>query len=131
MGSGLSRNDSEYVEPSVTLYAILDPKPGGPDLPVAIADSFSWSAALVPPIFLVAHALWVELIVWGVALIAVVLSARIIGSEAATYLYLLSAAWLGFAAPGLRQAALLRGGWRRRGDCFAADHELAQLEAMR
>jgi hypothetical protein len=131
MDSGLRRNDTEFLENAVTLYTIIDPKPGQPDLPLVLADSFSWTAAILSPFYFVAHGLWLELIAWGLALIALVLLARVIGTEAAAYLYLLGAIWIGFAASSLRQGALLRGGWRRRGDVFAADRDMAQLEALR
>ena len=53
-----------------------------------------------------------------------------VGDDAAFLLYMLGAAWLGFAAPGLHRHALAWRGWRARGNRVAASRELAQLEAL-
>jgi hypothetical protein len=114
----------------VTLYAIFDPKPGRPDLPAAIPETFSWLAALLPPVFLVRHGLWLELVAYVLKLVALVVLVGFIGDEAAFALYCLAALWLGFAAPGFRRHALSWRGWRHRGACVAASADLAQLEAL-
>ena len=115
----------------MTLYAIFDPRPGRPDLPAVVPETFSWLAAILPPVFLAAHGLWLELVAFVLGAVALAALAAIIGGDAAFLLYLLGAAWLGFAAPGLRRHALLRRGWRQRGDRVAINAELAQLEALR
>lgn len=115
----------------MTLYAIYDPKPGRDGLPAAVPESFSWLAAILPPVFLLSHGLWLELLVWAGKLVALVLLAKVIGSEAAFLLYVLSAIWLGLAAPGLRGNALARRGWTYRGERVAHDADMAQLEAIR
>jgi hypothetical protein len=115
----------------VTLYAIFDPKPGRPDLPVAIPEAFSWLAAILPPVFLAAHGLWLELVAWVLAVVALIVLATVIGDGAGFLLYLLASIWLGFAAPGLRRHALQWRGWRQRGERVALNAELAQLEALR
>ena len=114
----------------MTLFAILDPKPGQTALPAAIAEKFSWLAALLPPVFLLRHGLWLELVALVLAVVALILAARVIGDDAAGLLYVLGALWLGFAAPALRRAALLRHGWHARGPLVAASADLAQLEAL-
>jgi len=130
MDSGLRRNDIEVLENNVTLYAILDPKPGHAALPAAIPEQFSWLAAILPPLFLLRYGLWLELIGLVLAVTALVLVASVIGDDAAFLLYLLGALWLGFAAPDLRRAALRRRGWNGRGPRVAASADLAQLEAL-
>ena len=115
----------------MTLYAIFDPKPGRPGLPTAIPEKFSWFAAILPPLFLLAHGLWLELVAWLLMVVALVVLSGFVGDDAAFVLYLLAAAWLGFAAAGLRRHALQWRGWRHRGERVAPSADLAQLEAMR
>ena len=114
----------------MTLYAIFDPKPGRPDLPAAIPEKFSWFAAILPPLFLLAHGLWLELVAWLLKVAALVVLSRFIGDEATFALYVLVSIWLGFAAPGLRAHALVWRGWTHRGERVAASVDLAQLEAL-
>ena len=115
----------------MTLYAIFDPKPGKTDLPAAIPEAFSWFAALLPPFFLLAHGLWLELVAWVVAVLALMVLSGFIGDDAAFALYLLGAAWLGFAASGFRRHALQWRGWSHRGERVAVSADMAQLEAIR
>ena len=115
----------------MTLYAIFDPRPGRPDLPAAIPEKFSWPAALLPPVFLLLHGLWLELVAWVFGLLALVVLSGVIGDDAAVLLYGLAAVWLGFAAPGLRRHALQWRGWAHRGERVAVSADMAQLEAMR
>tara|TARA_R110002124_G_scaffold109676_12_gene262893 strand:+ start:29358 stop:29771 length:414 start_codon:yes stop_codon:yes gene_type:complete len=136
MDSGLRRNDIRVDggcrngTDDMTLYAIFDPRPGRPALPAAIPESFSWLAALLPPVFFLRHALWIELLLFAVKLAALIFIARYIGDDAAFLIYCLVALWLGFAAPGLRRAALSRRGWIFRGERVALSVDLAQLEAL-
>ena len=115
----------------MTLYAIYDPKPGRPDLPAAIPERFSAFAAILPPVFLVTHGLWLELVAWVLKLVALIVLSAFIGDPAAFALYLLGAMWLGFAAPGLRRHALAWRGWTFRGERVALSADMAQLEAVR
>jgi len=114
----------------MTLYAIYDPKPGRTDLPAAVPEKFSWFAALLPPVFLAAHGLWLELVAWLLKLVALVVLSRFIGNDATFLLYVLGALWLGFAAPGFRHHALARRGWTARGNLVAVSSDMARLEAM-
>jgi hypothetical protein len=114
----------------MTLYAIFDPKPGRPDLPAAIPEQFSWFAALLPPFFLMAHGLWLELVAWLLKVVALTVLAAFIGGDAAFALYLLTATWLGFAASGLRRHALAWRGWTHRGERVASSADMAQLGAL-
>jgi|GEM_PF-617019 hypothetical protein len=130
MDCGLTPECIAFLEPAVTLYAILDPKPGQAALPAAIPEQFSWLAAILPPVFLLRHGLWLELVGFVLVVTALVLAAPLIGGNAAFLLYLLGALWLGWAAPELRRAALRRRGWNERGPQVAASADLAQLEAL-
>ena len=131
MDSGLRRNDIGVLETIVTLYAIFDPKPGRPALPAAVPEKFSWLAALLPPVFLALHGLWLELVAFVLAFVALVLATRVVGDDATFLLYVLGVVWLGLAAPGLRRHALQWRGWSHRGERVALSAELAQLEALR
>ena len=131
MDSGLRRNDIGILERVLTLYAIFDPKPGRPDLPAAIPEKFSWFAAVLPPVFLAAHGLWLELVAWLLKLVALIVLARFIGNDAGFLLYVLASVWLGFATPGFRRQALAWRGWTHRGERVAGSADMAQLEAIR
>lgn len=136
MDSGLGRNDNgvdgrlRNGTDAMTLYAIYDPKPGTPALPAAVPEKFSWLAALLPPVFLLIHGLWVELLALIVLIVALVMLSGFIGDDAASALYLLAAIWLGFAASGQRRNGLAARGWTLRGERLAATAEMAQLEAL-
>jgi hypothetical protein len=115
----------------LTLFAIFDPRPGSTDLPRVVPERFSATAMLLPPVYLLAHRLWLEALVWLVAAAALVLLAPYIGGGAALLLYGLLALWLGLSAPDWRRARLARRGWRFRGDRVALSADLARLEALR
>lgn len=114
----------------MTLYAIFDTKPGRSDLPVAVPETFSWAAAILPPVFLLRHGLWLETVAWLLKVVALVVLSGFIGGDAAFALYLLVAVWFGFAAPGLRRHALQWRGWTHRGERVAVSADMAQLEAL-
>lgn len=130
MDPGLRRDDIEFLERSVTLFAIFDPKPGLSSAPAAIPEKFSWFAALLPPLFALVHGLWLELIGFVVALVALSFAAPWLGADATIWLYILFAVAIGFAAPGLRRHNLASRGWRHRGDRVAGDADLARLGAL-
>ena len=113
----------------MTLYAIFDPKPGRPKLPAAIPEKFSWLAAVLPPVFLAMHGLWLELVAWALKVVALVVLSAFIGG-AAFLLYVLASIWFGFAAPGFRRHALHWRGWTHRGERVALSADMAQLEAI-
>lgn len=114
----------------MTLFAIFDPKPGKARLPVAVAEQFSWLAALLPPVFLLRHGLWLETLAWVLWIAALAVLASLIGEGAVFGLYGIGAVWLGLAAAGLQRHALQWRGWRYRGERIAGDRDVAQLEAM-
>lgn len=114
----------------MTLYAVFYPKPGLPDLPAVVPDAFSWFAAIMPPIFLLRHGLWLETFAWVLALAALVVVSNL-AALPVVGLYLPAAAWFGFAAPGLRRHALQSRGWRHRHDRVAVSADMARLDALR
>ena len=114
----------------MTLYAILTPRPGTGALPEAVPETFSWFAALLPPVHALLHRLWDQLAFYLLFLVAVVFGASWIGMEAAIWLYILLAAACGLAAPGARRRALKRRGFAPTGHRFAADPDLARLGVM-
>jgi hypothetical protein len=114
----------------VTLFAIFQPKAESADLPRVVAERFSFFACLLPPVFLLRHRLWLETLAWLIGAIALAVLTPVLG-EAGFYLYLVSAVWLGFAAPSLLRAALTRRGWLADGYAVAAKPDLAQLEALK
>ena len=89
--------------------------------PLAVADRFSWSAALVPPLHAIVHGLWLMLGVWVVKVVALAALSLWLGGEAVFWLYLLLALWFGFAAAGFRRRkaeklSLYRGDWIASGE---------------
>ena len=114
----------------MTFYAIFEPKPGKPDLPAAIGDRFSWFACLLPPLFLLRHGLWLQLLGWIVLTLAIRFAALWVGGAASLALHLLLAIAIGFAAPAMRRGKLRRAGWTYRREIWATHHQRAQLEAL-
>ena len=89
----------------MTTYAIFARR--ADEAPASVPEAFSWAAALVPPLYAMAHGLWLEFVGWGVALAAIVGLAQLIGGEAAFWLYVLLAIFIGFEAAAFRRGALL------------------------
>ena len=108
----------------VTLFAIYERQSAAP---AAIPEKFSWLAFLLPPVFALVHRLWLLLVAYIVAVIALGFAATILGGGATFWLYVLFALWIGFAAPGLRRHALVHRGWSHHGDRVAAAPDLAAL----
>lgn len=108
----------------MTLFAIYD-RPSA--APAAVPEKFSWLAFLLPPVFALAHGLWLALVAYVVAVIALGFAGTVLGGAATFWLYLLFALWIGFAAPSLRRDALASRGWSHRRDLIAAAPDLATL----
>lgn len=115
----------------MTLYAIFEPRFGRTDAPQAVPEKFDWLAAILPPIFFMRHALWLELVGFLVFAGVLVFAAGWLGPEAVKWIYLLSAIWLGLSASALRRAALKRAGWRHRAELIAASPDTARLVWLR
>lgn len=115
----------------VTLYSIFERDNATPEAPVAVAEKFSWLAALLPLVFGLVYGLWIELIAFVVAVAIIAMLSLWLGPAAGLLLYLLLALLIGFEAPALRRGALRRRGWSYRTELFAAAADLAQVEWLR
>jgi hypothetical protein len=93
-----------------------------------IRDRFSWGAALVPPLWMLAHHLWLETFGWCVGALAIAVLGLYLGGNAAVWLYVLYAAWTGFAASDLRVSALRRKGYAQTGTRIAQDEMAAERD---
>jgi hypothetical protein len=98
--------------------------------PVAIADRFSWSAAILPPLYALAHGLWLVLLFWIVLVAGLAYAGRVIGPDAAFWLYVAVAVFMGFEAPGFRRDKLLLRGYRWAGDLVATAPDLAERDFL-
>ena len=112
----------------MTLYSIFERETPALAAPAAVPEKFSWLAALLPPLFGLLHGLWVETLVFGLAVALLVLASLWLGPAAGLGLYLLLALLIGFEASAIRRAALLRRGWAYRAEFFAPDGDLAQTQ---
>ena len=121
----------------MTVYSIFE-KPQGKAAkgrarfapPVAVADRFSWLAALLPPVFALLNGLWLLLLFWLVLVAGLAYVSRVIGSDAAGWLYLLVALFMGFEAPAFRRDGLLARGYLWRGDAVAPAPDLAERDFL-
>jgi uncharacterized protein DUF2628 len=98
--------------------------------PVAVPDRFSWLAAILPPVFALAHGLWLLLLFWIVLVLGLGYTSLVIGDTAAGAIYVLVALFLGFEAPAFRRDALLGRGYLWRGDVIAAGADLAERDFL-
>ena len=112
----------------MTLYAILRSDTGA--LPQAVPEKFSWFAALLPPVHALAHRLWGQIVLFVLAIVALVFAAPYIGADAVIWLYILFAIAFGFAAPGARQRALKRRGYGPAGYRYAPEADLARIASL-
>ncbi|HEX4297249.1 MAG TPA: DUF2628 domain-containing protein [Devosia sp.] len=122
----------------MTVYSIFE-KPQGkaaknrvPQVipPVAVADRFSFLAAIFPPFYALFNGLWLVLVFWIVLALGLAYISRVIGTEAAAWLYVLVAVFIGFEAPAFRRDALLARGYLWRGDAVAAAADLAERDFL-
>lgn len=112
----------------MTLYSVYA---RNADAPKAVADRFSWLAALLPPVYALAHRLWLALIGWLVVVAGLVALSNWAGDDLGTALYILAAILFGFEAPALSGMKLARSGWSYRTDVFAADPDLAAVDYLK
>ncbi|HWV02136.1 MAG TPA: DUF2628 domain-containing protein [Devosia sp.] len=122
----------------MTVYSIFE-KPQGkaaknrvPQFvpPVAVADRFSWLAALLPPVFAVFNGLILLLVFWIALAAGLVYASRVIGPDAACWLYVVVAVFLGFEAPAFRRDGLLARGFIWRGDVVAHGEDVAARDYL-
>lgn len=98
--------------------------------PVAIADRFSWFAALLPPVFALSNGLWLILLFWIAVVGGLAYASRIIGVDAAACLYVLVAVFIGIEAPAFRRDKFLFRGYEWRGDVISSAEDLATRDYL-
>jgi hypothetical protein len=98
--------------------------------PVAVADRFSWLAALLPPVFGLLNGLWLLLLFWIVLVGGLVYASRVIGDDAAFALYVLVAIFMGFEASAFRRDGLMARGYLWRGDVVSSAPDLAERDFL-
>lgn len=112
----------------MTVYSVYERQDRAPS---AIADRFSWFAAVLPPVYALVHGLWLMLGGWVVLVAAVAALGWYGGGEAAFWTYILVSILIGFEAATLYRHKLRHRGWQHAGDYVAADQDLAVLEALK
>ena len=121
----------------MTVYSIFEKpqekaaKNRAPALPpVAVPERFSWLAALMPPLFALGNGLWLLLIFWIALVAGLVYVSRVIGDDAAFWLYVLVAIFMGFEAPAFRRDGLLARGFVWKGDIVSSAEDLAARDYL-
>ncbi len=112
----------------MTLYSVYARQDRTPS---AVADRFSWFAALLPPVYALAHGLWLLLAGWVLAVAAVVALGWFGGGDVAFWAYVLIAMLIGFEAGAFHRRALRHRGFQHAGDYFATEPDLAIVEALK
>jgi hypothetical protein len=112
----------------VTLYSVYE-RPN--DAPTAVADRFSWSAALLPPVHALVHGLWLLLLVWIVGTIAIGVFGLWVGAKAAFWIYVLFAILIGFEAASFRRVKTGKRGAEYRTEVIATDEDLALVDYLK
>lgn len=112
----------------MTLYSVYERQNRAPE---AVADRFSWFAAVLPPVYALVHGSWLMLLGWVVLVAAVAGVAVYGGGEAALWTYILLAILIGFEAGSFYRRALRHRGWQHTGDYLAAEPDLAIVEALK
>lgn len=122
----------------MTVYSIFE-KPQGKAAknraallvpPLAVPDRFSWLAALLPPVFAVLNGLVLLLVFWIALAAGLLYASRVIGADAAFWLYVVVAIFLGFEAPAFRRDGLLARGFIWRGDVVARGEDIAARDYL-
>jgi Protein of unknown function (DUF2628) len=114
----------------MTLYSVFDRANAAPE-PVAVPDRFSWFAAILPPLYMLRHGLWLALLGFFVAIVALSFLSLVVGDGASFWLYVLGAVLFGFEAGTLRRAKLWRRGLSYRTDIIASRPDLAEVEWLK
>ncbi len=112
----------------MTLYSVYERQGQAPS---AVADRFSWFAALLPPVYALAHGLWLLLAGWAVLVAAVVALGWFGGGAAAFWTYILLALLIGLEVGTFHRRALRHRGFAHAGDYGAAEPDLAIVEALK
>lgn len=114
----------------MTLFALYRSVDDPTALPVAVAERFSWFAAMLPPVHALLHRHWGQLALFVLGMGVIAVAARVVGGDAVIWLYILMATAFGFAAPGAEARVLRRRGLVPMGHRFAADGDLARLAVL-
>ncbi len=109
------------LQPSAKAINISD------DDSLMIKEKFSCFACLLPPIWAMAHNLWVELALFVAAMIGLSFLSPLIGDEASFWLYVIGAIWIGFEASAILAKAKMRKGFTSQGDIIAQNDEESQI----
>jgi hypothetical protein len=116
----------------MTIFSIFERDPASADpAPAAIPDRFSWLAAILPPVYLMWHGLWLAFFGWLIVTLGLAVAARWVGPDAASWIYVAFAILTGFEASSLRRARLFQHGWRHSGERIALAADLAQVEWLK
>jgi hypothetical protein len=93
-----------------------------------VPDRFIWSAFLFAPLWMLWHRLWIVLVGYVAASVALVVALRFASapSDARGFAMLLLALLVGFEAASLRRWTLLLNGWREVGTVVGDDRESAE-----
>jgi len=113
---------------TVTLYSVYERLD---DAPAAVADRFSWSAALLPPVHALVHGLWLLLAIWVLGTLAIAVSGVLVGGGAAFWLYVLFGTLIGFEAATFRRLKTAKRGGRYRTEIIAAGEDLALVDYLK
>jgi len=115
------------------VYTVHAPGAGGTDLRstdrfVFVRDGFHFWAFLFGPLWLIAHRLWLALIGWIIAVIALDLVLRQLGAGSSAILFadIILALLMGFEAASLRRWTLSRNRWSQLDVVIADDEEAAE-----
>lgn len=87
-----------------------------------IKDGFSLTAALLPPVWLLSHNMWLELAAYFLGMIALVAGLDALGVNGDCILLVVAGLnfWFGLEASGLRRWNLERSGWKTLGTVSGA-----------
>jgi hypothetical protein len=118
------------VEAPLVVYTVHEP-PSGPgdrldraEQLIFVKDGFHWIAALVPPLWLLAKRLWLELAIYLGATALVVWALTALGAETINGAFLIIVQIVfGFEAGAIYSAALQRRGWREVGTVAGRNSE--------
>lgn len=113
----------------MTLYSLFtrNGAQGPGEAPEAVPERFSWFAFLLPPVYALAHGLWLAFLGLVLAMLVLGLAGRWLGDDATFWLYGLMALWFGFEAPAFRARKLHRRGFVPAGEAIAAAEDLARI----
>ena len=111
----------------MAIYTVFLPPEGGIEAARFLPDRAPWLALVLPPVFLAWHRLWLALALYCMALLALLLLARLAGSPLLALLALLPPGLVYFAGSDLVRASLIRRGWQEAQTLCAESHDIAEL----